>query len=160
MNIFKQSFVAIGLCAFLAACGGGGDAAPTPPPTPPVTDKYVGNWGTVCVAGPGGFFKSILVITKKSATVYTASARIDKFTTSNCSGAGTPVPGDSGTEEFMVVGSKAASGKTVDKITNPTGGEKDIAFADSTNLQFGNESSLDAEGFPVALDTTVTLTKQ
>jgi hypothetical protein len=149
------------LCAVLTACGGGGDDTGSGGGSvlPPPADKYVGIWKTPCAPGLGGFYRSALTITKRADSSYNGQFSIEKYVASDCSGTSTPVPGDSASEDFKVVGTKVASGKTVDKITDLTGGNKDIAFADTT-LQFGDDRTLDIDGYPVALDSSIVLTKQ
>jgi hypothetical protein len=168
--------------AFLAACGGGGSDAPStsipapapaPPATPVLSDKYTGTWKS-CMSN--GFLR-LAVITKNSDKLYTvdilASSHPGGFP---CAGQGTPIPGESGTVDFKIVGTKTVPDlgqniTVVDKTTDLDGGDKDIlavkdgiAFTDGTTgtlLYLGNASSgKDADGFPNALDIFSPFRKQ
>lgn len=144
--------------ATLSACGGGGGGAVVAD----ASDKYVGVWNSACVAGaPSGgnsFYKTTLTISKIGAATYSLGSVINGYPAAGCSGAGTLVPGDSGTLVQTIVGNKTIGADLVDKVTYPNGvgTSKDVAFVNTAGptLQRGNSGALDADGFPTTLEAT------
>ncbi len=176
-------FAALLTSLTLVACGGGGsEAVPatvanTPTPTTStsvLTDKYTATWKS---CRSDGVLRTVL-ITKKSETTYAfdfkATAHDGGYP---CAGAGTAIPDAAGIGEFQVVGTKKVLGSVageVDKVIDSNSGEKDILFvkdgvivtdsASAVTLLYYTDSSssstIDADGFPNSLDTTLPYRKQ
>lgn len=149
------------LAAVLSACGGGGDDAKLV--SNGTTDPYVGNFQSACIQeNPGNpattSYRIKRSVVKKSQTVAEVTESYVDYSGPSCAGTGTPVPGNSGTIATVTInGTKVVGGKTVDKVTivEPIGTEKNIIYTDGSSLFFGEDSgTVDAEGYPVNLDTS------
>ena len=151
---------AVLVCAVaLAACGGGGNGtAPIAGPS----DKYVGAWGSCLFTGPGTISVSIAFSFNRidaNQLAYTLTAT--GFSNPDCTG---PVPGAMVTQSgtVSVDGTGIADGKPIEKITTTAAGvsDKDIVYLNGNQFQFGNETPVDADGYPTTLDTSVVFTRQ
>jgi hypothetical protein len=158
LNTSSRWFAAAFTALSLAACGGGDSTTTSSSDS---SDKYVGTWKRCNIyAVPMGAnlaYSDRLVIAKVSATSYSSAGAKFDHTDTACSSTGVPIAGDSGTTVFTIVGSKTVGTNLVDTLTYPNGSgtSKDIAYVNlaGPTLQLGNpSSSLDAAGFPTALD--------
>jgi hypothetical protein len=168
------------LAALVSACGGGGDAAPAavvpaPTTTPAIlTDKYTATWKS---CRSDGLLRT-LVISKKSENNYALDFKATVHDGGYpCAGEGTAIPDSGGIGGFQVVGTKKVQGSVagvVDKIIDSSSGEKDILFVkdgvivtDSSSTvtllyytDSSSSSTIDADGFPNSLDSTLPYRKQ
>ena len=160
-------FSLVAMTATLAACGGGGSAAPTPVVAADVVDKYVGTW-LACVPNASGArsYKDVVVITKSSATSLIADGKYEDFANASCSGTPTSAPMISKDREDFK-GTKTIGADTVDKfeetdllVSSPA--YKQIILISGNKLILGaGFAAKDADGYPVALDpATYAYTKQ
>jgi hypothetical protein len=188
---FQKLVLLLSMASALVACGGGGavgvgggtgaggvdTATPAPPstatatptPFPVLTDKYTATWKNCSSAG----ISQALVITKNSDNAYTVDFKTTAHSGFPCTSDGTILTENSGTAAFNIIGTKIETrlNATVDKITDPTGVDKDIiyikdgiTFTDGTTgslLYLGDGTgTIDADGFPNALDTFQPFRKQ
>ena len=145
--------------AGLVACGGGGDA---PAASAGPSDKYIGSWGTCLFTGPGTISASaVFTFTRIDATRANYTLTATGFGNPDCTG---PVPGAMVTQSGTVSidGTGIADGKPIEKITTTAAGvsDKDIVYLNGNQLQFGNGTPVDADGYPTTLDTSVVFTRQ
>ncbi len=168
---------AAGAALLIAACGGGGGTATTTAADP--VDKYLGTWGTtacfVDAATGVSFNNTVFTATKIDATRASFTTTASGFANPSCTAP--PAATLSLTETAVHDGTATVDGKTVDRFTNtnvtftvtdatgttttPFPDDKDIAFVNGNQLQFGDGTSPpDAQGYPTALDTTFVLTRR
>ena len=122
-----------------------------------VVDKYVGTWVACAPGDAGGFERDTLALNKSGATTMVFSETRFNFPSPDCTGNGTQV-GGTVTGSFSFVGTKTISGQTVDKIDITTTGSgtltrQVIVIAADAQLHFGLTSTVDASGYPDALDS-------
>lgn len=158
LNYQSPSLLALLAVSVLAACGGGSPAAAGSAGNDP-SDKYVGTWKrcTAYNAPSNGFlaYGSTLSITKVATSTYRVTSSNSDHTDALCASAATLIVGESGTIDYTIVGSKAASGVTVDLVTY-AGSGKSIVYVNAagTTLQEGGYGGLDASGYPISLNTS------
>ena len=154
----------------LAACGGGDDtSSSTPVVTTDVADKYVGTW-VGCGAEGADSGRVVLTASKTSATSisYTVTTTLHTGSTT-CGGVGTPNYNERGTIVYR--GTKVIGSDTVDlgegTVTfdnDPSDSEprveKDISLVSGNTIYFGDDTALDVNGYPTAIDRTFFVTKQ
>lgn len=159
---------AAGAAVLIAACGGGGGGDTTAVlPADPI-DKYIGAWA-VCIPDPALNASARLEFTaaKIGATQASSSAQAIGFANTSCvPPAAIIIP----IQEFSGIGviDFPASGPSgADKVTFTPSNTAIPSFKDITlvlngnQLQFGDGASLpDAQGYPTALDSTITFTRQ
>lgn len=151
MKKFARLVLGVAATAALVACGGGGDSA-----SADVVDKYLGGWGGTCSPDSGISVRRVMTFQKASATRTTGSIQWFGYYNTTCSGSGVPVVHESNTTfSFDFVGTKSASGLTVDKGVGSIGGSaaRDIFYTDGKTLRTGDGAAggRDAEGFANAL---------
>lgn len=145
--------------SLLAACGGGSPAASSVAAGNDPSDKYVGTWKrcTAYNAPSNGFlsYGSTLSITKVATSTYRVTSTNSDHTDAVCASAATVIAGESGTIDYTIVGSKTASGVTVDLVTY-AGSGKSIVYVNAagTNLQEGGYGGLDSSGYPISLNAS------
>jgi hypothetical protein len=119
----------------------------------------VGAWKrcTAYNAPYNGFlaYGSTLSITKVASSTYRVTSSNSDHTDALCASAATLIVGESGTIDYTIVGSKAASGVTVDLVTY-AGSGKSIVYVNAagTTLQEGGYGGLDAAGYPISLNAS------
>jgi hypothetical protein len=170
----KNLFSLVAMTAVLAACGGGGDAAPAPAQLPAgAADKFVGSWGS-CAPVTGAVngvlsARTLFVYTKTGATTLNLSVDGQGFKSAGCAGTAFNTITAIGTANVTLNGTKLIGTQTVDRldyvakstsITAFNGNLKDVALVSGTTLTFGGTSVPDANGYPTALDTLGVQTKQ
>lgn len=170
-----RGFIPVLATAVLVACGGGGDdsgsSSSDSSGLADVADKYVGTW-VMCVAGypsSADSTKVTMVGTKTAATsisyTYNESEHLGSTA---CAGTGTPGYSELGSIEYT--GSKTVGTDVVDMgeatITSDNDSstsepriEKDISLVSGTTLYYGDDS-VGADGYPTALFTLLSFTKQ
>ncbi len=162
---FKRALGAMGLAlaVALSACGGGGDSPASATSTANLAsngtaDPYVGSYQSACQQDDStSSYRVNVTVAKKSVNTADVTYKFVAYAGISCAGTGTPLSAFDTTETWTIVGTKTASGKTVDKITTPiaNGTEKDIAYTDGSRVIFGDFSGpLDNEGYPLNLDTS------
>jgi hypothetical protein len=150
----------------LSACGGGGsDSSDKGPSALPSSngqaDAYVGTWLSGCVPGDKSGSRLQSLVEKEAADRMKVSSLIWVYDNPTC--AGVPERDPRGFEIFKLMGRKTVDGKLVDKviITGSGGDTKLLTYTDGPNLWLGEDDSpADSEGYPSALDTSVTLVRQ
>jgi len=158
---------AAGAALLIAACGGGGGGGTAVTTVDPV-DKYIGPWA-VCIVDPAVNASARLEFTagKIGPTQASTSAQAIGFANTSCAPPAAiiiPIP------EFTGIGTIDSPGSgpsSADKVTFTPSNTAIPSFKDITlvfngnQLQFGDPASpLDAEGYPTALDPTITFTRQ
>lgn len=166
--------------SMLAACGGGGDDTNTAGDGAgenasqasggDVADKYAGTW-TACTANGTTSFKTETVNTKTSASSVSYSMTTTLYLDSaSCTGSASLEYSESGSVVYQ--GTKVVGDYTVDKgeanITHDSKADtdeprtkKDISLVVNGNTAYlGDDTSVDAEGYPTALNFRVTLNKR
>ncbi len=155
-------FVASCISLTLVACGGGGggEAAPV---ALVAADKYVGTWTHCEVNGTNASIKNTLVFTKTAAASLSYTAQEQSYTASTlCAGVNTSL---NQTGSITIVGTKTIASDTVEKIdvainAPNAGSDKDIALITGATLKLGDDTALDANGYPTTLDNAFVFTKQ
>lgn len=161
MKIISTLAVSCTFLALVACGGGGGDAAPAPAAVS--ADKYVGTWIHCEATGTSTSIKNTLIFTKTAATSLGYTAQEQSYTASaTCTGTNTS---SNQTGSITIVGTKVIAADTVEKIdvaisTPVAGSDKDIALVAGTTLKLGNDTVLDANGYPTALDNAFIFAKQ
>jgi hypothetical protein len=166
--------------ATLTACGGGG-GGDTPPPAPAPapttansgTDKYVGTWGNCrpITGAANGILSGRVdfVFNKTSETVMGGSLNYVYFKTTDCSGVVATTLTSVGTAVVTINGTKLIGTQTVDRldfiarsatISEFNGSFKEIGLVSGNTLILSASSTLDANGYPTALDTATVFKKQ
>ncbi len=159
---------AAGAAVLIAACGGGGgDTTATATAADPI-DQYIGHWA-VCIPDPARNASARLefIATKIGATQASSLAQAIGFPNIGCAPPVAiiiPIPEFSG---IVVIDFPASGPVGADKVTfRPSDTaippSKDITLVlNGIQLQFGDGASpTDAQGYPTALDTSITFTKQ
>jgi hypothetical protein len=160
--ILRTASVIALFTATLVACGGGSSSG-TPAATTAVVDKYVGVWVNCAATGTNTSSKTTLSFIKISATSGSYTAQDQSYSASTvCAGTNTT---SSQTGTMTHVGTTVVGADTVDKIdlaikTPVASNEKDIALISGTTLKLGDNTTLDASGYPTALDAAFPFTKQ
>jgi hypothetical protein len=123
--------------------------SPTPTPVAEATDKYVGTWVTACENDGVSSSIGSASFTKLSATVFAGTSTASTYSGTACAGAVVRV-GGLRNMRMTIVGTKTASGLTVDKImgTATEGVGKIIMYGDGAYIKTGSGGALDADGFP------------
>jgi hypothetical protein len=152
--------------ATLVACGGGSSSGTTPT-TPAATadaiDKFVGVWVNCAATGTNTSSKTTLTFAKTSAASGSYTVQDQSYSASTvCAGTNTT---SSQTGTITHAGTKIVGADTVDKLdlatkTPVASNDKDIALISGTTLKLGDSTTLDASGYPTALDAAVPFTKQ
>lgn len=149
--------------ATLAACGGGDDTGNG------LADKYVGVWASPCTdlsaaLGRPNSYKTLLTLKKTADASYSSEGGNTEWANATCTGAGTPIVGESGSTVFTIVGTLVLGSDTVDKLNFGAAPSlrKSISMvsADGQGLRVGSGGGgVDADGYPSSLNATV-YTKQ
>jgi len=150
----------------LTACGGGGGDDGSGGTDP--VDKFLGTWA-VCIpfstpAGQASARTALTISGKTSATRVTFATTVTAFPNASCSG---PVSSPavavnelSGTVVIDAVGTGPAGADKLTLTLASGATEKDIALRSGNQLQFGNTSPVDAQGYPTTLATDLIFTRQ
>ncbi len=159
---------AAGAAVLIAACGGGGGGGTTATTVTDPTDKYIGIWTNCQASVVNNINVSVLIVftaTKIDATHGSFTTTASGFANASCTPPAVVAPASlpklSGTVviDFPASGPSGADKITITPLTIPS--SKDIAFVNGNLLQFGAElSAKDAQGYPTALDPSVTLIQQ
>jgi len=151
----------------LSACGGGGSdssdkSSSALPSSNGQAAVYVGTWLSGCVPSGDQGVRLESLVTKEAADQMKVSSRNLVYADTRCVGPlVNAIP--RGYEVFKLMGTKTVDGKPVDKviITGSGGDTKLLAYTNGQTLWLGDDDSVaDSDGYPTALDTSVTLTRQ
>lgn len=169
MMRLTRLFSAAGAAVLIAACGGGGGGTTATTVTDP-TDKYIGIWTNCQPSVVNNINGSVLIVftaTKIDATHGSFTITASGFANASCTPPAVVAPASlpklSGTVviDFPASGPSGADKITITHLTIPSSKDIDIALVNGNQLQFGDElSAKDAQGYPTALDPSVTLIKQ
>lgn len=127
-----------------------------------VVDKYIGTWVSTCDnTGPGSSRRESLTLKKASATSVTFTDTQTNYASGDCSGNSTGTQTNTGTANW--VGTKTASGQTVDEIDIAQDGKaglmKQIVVIEAdgkfySGVQASDGGTVDANGYPNTLQPT------
>jgi hypothetical protein len=162
------------ISSVLAACGGGSNSPPpTQNPTAGSAAKYVGTWrncAPVTNAANGVMSASTdFVFTQSGDSSLSLVVNAKGYTASACGGAPFNAIDNFATGSVTLAGTKTVSGLVVDlaefslisrQSPNLNGSFLDIMAVEGNALRLGGPSTPDAQGYPTALDTTLSYTKQ
>jgi hypothetical protein len=166
MKFSYFALLAVATAALTACGGGGGSSNPAQPAevAADAVDKYVGTW-VACVAGTATTStKETLVYTKASASSANVTFTQTSHTGTTCAGNSTNGAYTT-TSVATLAGTKAIGTSTADKINikavNPAGpDEKDISIIEGNTLKLGDDTMIDADGYPKAFENVYVYTKQ
>jgi hypothetical protein len=165
----RRLSLSVGLCliAGLSACGGGSSDDDKPTTTPSsipasVIDVYVGSWVSDCEALESASARRRWDVTKLAVDRLKLAYSYETYTTTNCTGSATR--SREGYEEETYMGTKVVDGKTVHKFATKDFTNnfeyKFIGLIEGNKFYSGDdESDVDADGYPNALDMDFWVTK-